>query len=118
MQQDPAVPVFPPQGLILIPKGKGGAVLTCWGSPPAQQQGDMAAPGQGALPGRRLAGPLFSTSRPPLGIEEHLSAGPEIKQYMGNSSGSGSGESPGHGPVPQQKEVSLRPGRECPRPER
>lgn len=107
----PCVP-HPHPGLNPDPQGKRGCSSHLLGVPfQPSSGGTLAAPQprgvHRAPPGHRLAGPLFGTSRPPLGIEEHLSAGPEIKQYMGNSSGSGSGESPGRGPVPQQKEVSL-----------
>lgn len=123
MKGDPAVPESPTPGLNPDPQGKRGCSPPLLGVPSQPgSEGTLAAPQprgvHRALRGRGLAGPLFSTSRPPLGIEEYLSAGPELKQYVGNSSGSGSGESPGRGPVPQQKEVTPGPGRECPWPER
>lgn len=98
-------------------QGNGGCSSPLLGVPFQPGSGGHGQPpAKGGSQG--TAGPLFSTSRPPLGIEEYLSAGPKIKQYMGNSSGSGSRESPGHGPVPQHKEVSLGPGHKRPWPER
>lgn len=88
-------------GLNPNPQGKSGGSSPLLGVPVQPGSGGTLAAPQPrgvhrALRARRLAGLLFSTSRPPLGIEEYLSASPEIKQYMGNSSGSGSGESPFH----------------------
>lgn len=60
----------------------------------------LAAPQPSAVQRAAASQPLFAASRPPLGIEEHLSIRPQIKQCVGIGPGSSG----------QRRGVGLQPG--------
>lgn len=100
----PEVLVSPTPRRHLVLQGDGGCSSPVGGCP---QRGDTGSPrGLGdthGAAGPRLAGPLFGTSRPPLGIGERLCTGPEMKQYVGKGWGRGGGKSPAPRPLPWAK---------------